>query len=284
MMDQTVFFGPEGQLVGTLSLPSTFGGRAKPLVALLSNSGVIGRAGPNRLNVLLARQFAAMGIPSFRFDMSGLGDSGNSRSSARAAERWVADTRAAMDFVAGKVGPCDFFMVGLCSGADIAYLTALEDPRLVGAALWDLYSYPTPRSKVLAVIYRLSRSGFAGIWRSMRRNLRLDDRAAANDVAKPRATEGAGFYGRAEVPTKSEFVEKMNRLVRRGFKPYFLYSGSAPEDFNYAGQFRDMFHGEEFWRRSYYDFVAQNDHLFSQPHMRERMREKLEYWVRKELL
>lgn len=285
-MEELVCFGPEDRLVGTLCLPTSFAVRAKPLMALLSNSGVIGRAGPNRLNVLLARRFAAMGIPSFRFDMSGLGDSGNSSSTADAAERWVGDTRAAMDFVTGRVGSCDFFMVGLCSGADIAYLTALKDSRLLGAALWDLYVYPTPRSRANALAYRFSRSGFRGILRNVRRLVgsRVIPSGPSGAVSRPVPPAAqVDFYGRSEVPKKAEFVDNMNRLVARGFRPYFIYSGSAPDGFNYTGQFRDMFGNCSFHARSDYAFLQENDHLLSQAHMRERLLRALEAWIRRTL-
>ena len=61
MNEQTVVFGPEQHLVGTITQPA----QAKPghaaVLVLLTNAGVIPRIGPHRLNVKLARHLASMG-------------------------------------------------------------------------------------------------------------------------------------------------------------------------------------------------------------------------------
>ena len=56
MIEQSLIFGPERHLVGTVTLPE------QPVVGqvmlLLTNAGVIPRVGPHRVNVKLARHFA----------------------------------------------------------------------------------------------------------------------------------------------------------------------------------------------------------------------------------
>ena len=42
---------------------------------VIFNAGAVHRVGPNRMTVTLARRLAAMGLPSLRFDLEGLGDS-----------------------------------------------------------------------------------------------------------------------------------------------------------------------------------------------------------------
>ena len=75
MAEQTLILGVERHLVATLTAATPSGAGSPRCVAVLTNSGVIPRSGPHRMNVHLARRFAEMGIPSIRFDMSGLGDS-----------------------------------------------------------------------------------------------------------------------------------------------------------------------------------------------------------------
>ena len=72
--EMTVLMGRHKSLVGTLPIVAISAVTAPPTVVLL-NAGIVHRVGPNRMHVLLARALAAAGIPSLRFDMSGIGDS-----------------------------------------------------------------------------------------------------------------------------------------------------------------------------------------------------------------
>lgn len=63
--------GPNG-LFGILSLPSS---PATGVAALFVNMGDADHTGPSRLWVVLARKWAAAGVPVMRADLSGLGDS-----------------------------------------------------------------------------------------------------------------------------------------------------------------------------------------------------------------
>ena len=75
------------------------------------------------------------------------------------------DIREALDFVAAKLGAATFILIGLCSGADLAFRAALADPRIVGAVLIDGLPYHTVRSRFHNYASRLIRRG-GGSWRS----------------------------------------------------------------------------------------------------------------------
>jgi pimeloyl-ACP methyl ester carboxylesterase len=105
-----------------------------PVVVLL-NSGIIHRPGPNRLYVRIARNLAARGYRVLRFDFSGVGDSDVRRDASPFVERAVKEAREAMDWVEREHSVERFVLMGLCSGALVAYRTALVDPRVVGAGL-----------------------------------------------------------------------------------------------------------------------------------------------------
>ena len=81
MSERVVTFGGQGELVGVLSQPDVV--RPSAPWVLLWNTGLHPRVGPCRLNVQLARRLAALGIPSLRFDLSGLGDSAARAANAR---------------------------------------------------------------------------------------------------------------------------------------------------------------------------------------------------------
>ena len=240
MNEQTLIFGPENHLVGTVTLPDTVKPGHERTMALLTNAGVIPRIGPHRLNVQLARRFAEIGIATLRFDMSGLGDSRRSSSRRPTGEQFVADTLSAMDLAQAKFGCDQFFMVGFCSGGDVAHNAALLDARLRAIVMWDSYVYPTRKAKLRGLIHRLRRHTLTSAAQKVIQRL-LAPRgkpAVAEDGQPP---EGPSIFGRTRMPPRDEFGQRIRTLVDRGVELLFLYSGGEPEWYNYHGQFRDMF-------------------------------------------
>ena len=132
-MNETVIqFSRTASLVGILGAPAPFaGGERLPAVVML-NAGIIHRVGPNRLYVKIARELAAAGFRTFRFDFSGVGDSEARSDGVPFESRSVEETQAAMDYLAtARVLRC-FVLLGLCSGANIAFRTARRDSRVAG--------------------------------------------------------------------------------------------------------------------------------------------------------
>lgn len=283
MRERTLTFGAGGRLVGTLTVPDGWDASPQRFTALLSNSGVIPRAGWGRVNVRIARRFAALGIASMRFDMSGLGDSAGADSGLSAARQWVEDTRAAMDAAAETLGSRRFLMVGLCSGADIAYLTALDDARLEAAVLWDLCCYPTRKARLRAHLLRIRSIGLPSVLRLPGAIL-----SRARRLVSPAGTatsEGSeGFYGRTEMPSREEFVPQIARLVERRVALLFGYSGSAPSWFNYRAQFSDMFADSGWLDRVSWEYLADCDHLHTQRRSQQLFGDWVESWVRSRVL
>ena len=68
------------------------------------NSGVIHHAGVWRLHVRLARELAADGFPSLRFDLSGIGDSERRAVAASIEETVAKDVDDALAYVRDRHG------------------------------------------------------------------------------------------------------------------------------------------------------------------------------------
>lgn len=98
------------------------------------------RIGPNRLHVALARSWAAAGYASFRFDLAGIGDSrvatGFPGSRLFYSNDNTQAVQSAIDCLAAK-GYKRFIVMGLCSGAYLAFQAALADTRVVGQILMN---------------------------------------------------------------------------------------------------------------------------------------------------
>jgi pimeloyl-ACP methyl ester carboxylesterase len=126
-------------LFGILAEPANLGaaGDRAETAILMINVGTNHRVGPNRLYVKMARAWAARGYRSLRFDLAGIGDS---RSAAGYAHTRLYSKGSTVDVGAaiarlGGLGVKRFILVGLCSGAYVAFQTALADPRVTGLVL-----------------------------------------------------------------------------------------------------------------------------------------------------
>jgi pimeloyl-ACP methyl ester carboxylesterase len=134
--ESVVRFGAEGGLVGVFTEPTPAAdGQDSPPGFILLNSGIIHRVGPNRLYVKAARRLAAAGYPVLRFDLSGIGDSAPRADSLTFEKSAVSETAEAMDFLRERMGVRRFVLAGICSGADVSFLTAQAHPEVVGAVL-----------------------------------------------------------------------------------------------------------------------------------------------------
>jgi pimeloyl-ACP methyl ester carboxylesterase len=259
MPEQTVVMGANNHLVATLTSVDRVKAGAPNCVAVLTNSGVIPRSGPHRMNVHLARKFAEMGIPSIRFDMSGLGDSGRASGALPAVQQWVADTRAAMDVAQKRFGCDRFFMVGFCSGAEVAHLVALEDTRMRAVLLWDLYAYPTFQSRLRTVLYKLRRAGARRAVQKLTAKLVRTVSAVSPSQDQPNQPTTEVSL----VPARDAFAKRIQTLVDGGVELMFAYSGGEPVWFNHSGQFRGMFGGYGFVDKVAFNYLEISDHLIT---------------------
>lgn len=124
-------FGPGNRLAGTLCEPIV--SPAKTCV-VTANAGSNPRFGWARGTVDHARALAEAGIASFRFDLSGIGDSPWIAGSARKALYGLPhgdDMRAAVDCMVAR-GYGRPILAGLCSGGYLALHAAHADPRVGG--------------------------------------------------------------------------------------------------------------------------------------------------------
>ncbi|MBC3909449.1 serine aminopeptidase domain-containing protein [Undibacterium umbellatum] len=128
---------------GIVSHPSSADARALPCV-ILCNIGANHRVGNHRLYVTLARNLASQGFYVLRFDKSGIGYSRatpDEKENDVHADSGVDDLSSAMYFMQGKYHSPSFVMTGLCSGAYMAYLSALRDERVTGLVLINQLTY-----------------------------------------------------------------------------------------------------------------------------------------------
>jgi alpha-beta hydrolase superfamily lysophospholipase len=138
-----LLFGEGARLFGVLSEPERPDQQDRPALCFL-NVGANHHVGPHRMNVELARELASRGYLSLRFDAAGLGDSHATqgmRENRIYTKDSIADVKSAMSLLGQMRDKSRFVLVGLCSGAYLAYHTTLEDSRVVGQVLLSPYAF-----------------------------------------------------------------------------------------------------------------------------------------------
>ncbi len=255
MIERSIAFGPGGALVGTVCLPSE-SGRAR-LGQILFNAGVVHRVGPHRINVRLARNLAKRGIPSLRFDLSGLGDSARPSGNLSYEDQAVADVRLAMDTLGAETGLDRFALFGFCSGGVHTYAAALADTRVDAVMIFDAFQYPTFKTRLNSYRARARRRGLlkALVGWTSRHAASLPARVIEVLRRKPgKATPPEDF------PPKLEFARGMKTLHDRGVRLAFLYSTGFEAYFNYAEQFQDSFRGLGVHEMARCEYLPAMDH------------------------
>lgn len=161
--ESVIRFGPSDALFGILS--ERIEGKTAPErpLLLLLNTSVIHRVGPNRMYVPMSRRWAAAGYSVFRLDLSGLGDSPLPGWQARQrmySKDGVKDARSAMDLLSERLGARRFILIGLCSGAYMAFHTGLEDDRVMGQVLLNAQTFDWKEGDTLDVGRKLEYKSF----------------------------------------------------------------------------------------------------------------------------
>jgi dienelactone hydrolase len=254
-------------MLGILSLPEV--PRADAPTLLLLNAGLLHRVGPNRLHVDLARRLATSGFSSFRFDMSGIGDSDHGGSDLLYIERSVSDVIEAMDLVQRLVNIDQFVTAGLCTGAFNSFRAALADERIKGCALLDGYSYPTIRSQLR---YQRTRILDARRWSGFLR------RKLANRHREQAAQRNLVVFENEVVP-KERFEDELATLIDRDVRMLFVYTRFGPLSYSYPDQLFDAFPGIDLRRTASVRYYPDADHTFTLPGNRSRLVEDITSWM-----
>ncbi len=268
MKERPIYFGPDNSLLGILTLPES--GMAGYPTVLFLNAGLLHRVGPNRLYVDTARRLASSGVASFRFDMSGIGDSDHTGSSLLYIDRSVADVTAAMDALERLGHSPHFVAAGLCTGAYNAFRAALADSRVQGCILLDGYSYPTMKSKIRHQRRRILDPG---------RWVRFAKRKLSSSARQKPQDETDLVIFENEAVTQERFGTELQSLIERGVEMLFVYTRYGPLAYNYRDQIYDAFPSLDLRGSAVVEYFPDADHTFTLPGNRNRLVEDIEAWL-----
>ena len=236
--ERAATFGCDGaDLVGVLALPESPGKRG----VLIIVGGPQYRAGSPRQLVLLSRDLAAAGIPVFRFDNRGMGDSDGD---VRIFDQIEDDLRAAIDkFFAEAPTLRDVVLWGLCGAASSALLYAQRDHRVSGLFLANPWVRTTDGlARTMVRQYYLPRLLDRHLWRRLVSG-RLNLGRSVHDLALSLWKAWRG----ARAPMQETFPLRMAQgLVRFRGKVLIYLSGN---DFT-AREFEEMCRTSPQWKRA----------------------------------
>ena len=178
------------------------------------------RAGSHRLYVRQARLLTSLGLPTFRFDTRGMGDSSGE---FPGFEHLTDDIAAALDaFGAACPQVARFVLWGLCDGASAAllYLHDRQDPRIAGLCLLN----PWVRTRVTQ-----ARTQVRHYYRDRLRDLGFWKKLIGGRIAPSALQEGWRAWRmsrqrRADGPVAQEtaFTDRMAAAWRRFDGPLLL--------------------------------------------------------------
>jgi pimeloyl-ACP methyl ester carboxylesterase len=169
-VDEPIHFGPDGRLFGMLCRPPDL---PADEVLLIVNAGRNPHIGWARSSVAMARRLASEGTASFRFDLGGIGDSPDREGSQDDIEHLLyasaheGEVSAAIEVMAerGFTQPAIF---GACSGANLAFRTAANDPRIVGLVAVNIQRFVWRKGETvadaIATSYATASSYVAKVW------------------------------------------------------------------------------------------------------------------------
>lgn len=255
-MDEIIALDP-GQF-GLLSKPAQDSGTGVCL--LLLNAGFIHRSGPFRLHTRLARQLAAQGFASFRFDAPGVGDS-----IGRTDVPLVQTVKASMDRLQSSHGYSRFVVGGLCSAADLGWQVALADARVTGVLLIDGLARKGWWYRLARLRRTLGKSPMAWL-RSLHRRAQTGDSPGMTDADL------------RDWPEQGVERRQMATLVERGVALYFLFTGGAGY-FQHPRQFRETYGAASAGALVDFHYWVDCDHTFFAESDRRRLIEAIGHWM-----
>jgi dienelactone hydrolase len=237
-----VHFGSGGELFGILAEPAG-AQRRNGAGVIFVNAGSNHHTGPHRLYVSQARTLAGLGCVALRMDIGGVGESPAApgrRDNQLYGQHSVADVQAAVRFLREQPGVQRIVLVGVCSGAYLAFHTAAADAAgIAGLVLinpqtfhWregDSLQLRTRRS-IRALSFYRSRLFRAATWRRLllgHISTGIIVMGVAAVLGRRASQRLARLFGPAAgAPGAGVDVEQsFRRLLSRRLQVLLLYSG-----------------------------------------------------------
>ena len=279
MRESVTRFGSSASMVGIVTEPPPGVSASSGPAVIFINSGIVHRVGACRLHTQIARELARHGITSLRFDLSGIGDSDARRDALSFEESSVIETREAIDYLAARKGVSEVVLAGLCSGADVAHMTALVDKRVTGLVMFDAWCY-----RDLGFYFRHYGPKLfkLSVWRhsiAVRRALLF-----APATRPTVGDDGDVVYEMPRYvrvfPPRKKVAQDLKEFVARGLNLYFVFTGGQEDIYNHQSQYEKTFSDVDFRGRIRVDYLKDATHIFTGLDHQEFLIREVSQWMR----
>ncbi len=270
MREKVFRIGAPTSLNGVLTLPDE---SYSEVCVLIFNSGLMHHVGTSRISVTLARQLAAKGVLSFRFDFSGLGDSLPRRTKTSSSKNVRIETAEVMDELQATYKVKKFILYGLCSGADASFAVAQEDDRILGIAQIDPYLY---RNFGWFIRYYAPRIfNLRTYFRSLRR---LTKKKGDDEKVPEYLVEQIEGNGR-EIPPKEDVERGYQAIISKNCKVLVIVTGGSSYTFNHEKQFQNVFSKVPWQENLEYYYLPEMEHVIPEPEYQKKVVNTIDSWV-----
>lgn len=281
-------FGADDRLYGVLCQPR---GQRRGATVICLGSGYDRQAGWARMTVETARYLAAKGVASLRFDGADVGDSPpvvGAPEQTLYTDYQVDDVIAAFDLLDGlALGLA--VLAGRCSGAYLAFRSALADDRCKAAVLVNPFTFVWDKDEAVDDALRYNARSLEDYGRRMvsgdtlRRLFagRIDVRSAVSSIGKQVARRIAGMmpalmapvskYARLGEATHALF----KRLTLRHMPLTLIYSATDIGLDRFRFHFGKNGEGLKRYGNATLDIIADADHNISPPAAKAVVRERI---------
>jgi len=188
------------------------------------------------MSVKLARHLADLGIASYRFDFSGIGDSRSRTTSLPYVENINNEILEVMQSLSERFSVERFICFGLCSGADAAFEAAKNNDRVIGIAQIDPYLYRVPSWYFKHYLPRLLK---LSVWSNAIKRVVASRRVETLDNGQ---LETKSISTRV-IPSKAEVELGYSMILANGAHVLVIVTGGQYYLMNALGQFKKMFSG-----------------------------------------
>lgn len=269
-----MFESDDAQLVGILHSGSETASRGVVLIV----GGPQYRVGSHRQFVRLARYLAERGIPVFRFDHSGIGDSWGDE---KGFENIGNDIRASIDTLTNQLqNVSEVVLWGLCDAASAAMMYAPTDDRVRGLALLNPWARTeSGQAQTIIKHYYAKRFFSREFWNkafSGTFDARRSIRSFVSNLKKARQEKPVAQDGNAH------YTERMLVGLERFGKPVLLVISG--KDLT-AAEFIDMTKGSRRWQSVLDDemveirTISAADHTFSSDAFSKQVEQWTAQWI-----
>jgi pimeloyl-ACP methyl ester carboxylesterase len=270
MKESAACCGRHNNLIGIVSEPESTPPKDRP------NMVILGKTGPFRMNVDLARALGSTGFRVLRIDPSGFGDS-KARLAAKAGEDVpIADLGEAMDFLAQSYQASRFVLLGFCAGSDKSHRASVVDDRVVGVVHLDGLGYPTPAFYVRHYTQRLLS------WRYLQPKIAGQLRKILGTETAASETTSVNNRLKRSFPPIEQTTREFAALMKRDVRLLYVYTRYGDFYSNYAEQMRDAFPSIDFGNRLTVERYPNAHHTFPLVRNRAQVIDRIVDWMNHE--